>query len=67
MAKKIGSLRTLGPELDGVGERVHGLTVSADERTTKIYMFELMLFRLEIGNLSDVVAAESRRGGFSIL
>lgn len=58
MAKEIGSLGALGPELDGVRERIHGLTVAADEGATKINMFELMLFRLQVGDLSYVVAVD---------
>lgn len=64
MAKKIGSLGTLGPELDGVRECVHGLTVTANKGTAEINVFEPVLFRLQVGDLSDVVAAEGRKGEF---
>ena len=46
MAKEIGSLGALRPELDCIRERVHGLTVAADEGAPEIDMLELMLFRL---------------------
>lgn len=65
MAKKIGSLGSLGPELDGVRERVHGLTVAADEGAAEINVFELMLFRLQVGDLSDVITIDDRTGDSS--
>lgn len=58
MAKEIGSLGALGPELDGIRECVHGLTVATDEGAAEINVFKLMLFRLQVGDLSDVIAIE---------
>lgn len=67
MAKEIGSLGALRPELDGVRERVHGLTVAADEGAAEIDMLELMLFRLQIGYLSDVVTIDEEIGSISLV
>ena len=56
VAEEVCLLLPLGPEPDGVGEGVHSLAVSADERPAKVDVLDLVLFRLEIGDLSDIVA-----------
>lgn len=58
MTQKVRSLLTLRPELDGVGERVHGLAVAADEGAAEVDIFETMLFRLQIRDLANVIADE---------
>lgn len=58
VAKEIGSLGALRPELNGIRERVHGLTVATDEGAAEINVLKLMLFRLQVGDLSDVIAIE---------
>lgn len=57
MSQKIGLLATLRPKLDGIRQGVDGLAVAADETATKINVFEVMLFRLKVGDLANVVAA----------
>ena len=56
MPKEVGLLSAVRPEIDGVGQRLHRLLVSTDERPAKIYVFELVLLRLKVGDLSDIVA-----------
>lgn len=56
MAQEIGLLLALGPETDGVGECIHRLTMAPDEGSSKVNMLDLVLFRLQVGNLPDVVA-----------
>lgn len=56
VAQKIGALVAAGPEFDGVGERVHRLAVAADEGAAEVDVRQRVLFRLEVGDLSDVVA-----------
>lgn len=56
MAQEISRFGPLRPEFDGVRKRVHGLSVAANEASTKIYVLKRMLFGLEIGDLADVVA-----------
>jgi hypothetical protein len=59
--QKIGFFQTFGPELDGVAEGVHGLAVAADEGSTKVDVFEVVLFGLEVGDLADIVAKVWRK------
>ena len=35
---------------------MYRLTMAADEGATKVYVFEVVFLRLEIGDLADVVA-----------
>ena len=56
MTEKIGLLAAFGPELDGVGQGVDRLAVAADKRAAKVYMLEVVFFRLKIGDLTDVVS-----------
>lgn len=60
MAQKVRLLRPLGPELDGVRKSVHGLAMTADERTTKVNVFQTMLLGMEIGDLAYVVTVARR-------
>lgn len=53
--QKVGLLLAVGPEADGVGERVHGLVVAADEGAAKVDVLDLVLFGLEVGDLANVV------------
>ena len=55
MAQEVGLLFTLGPEADGVGQGVHGLSVAANEGTAKVDVLDLVFFRLQICDLSDIV------------
>lgn len=61
MAQEVRGFGTLRPEFDGEGECGHGLAVAANEGATEVYVFEGMLFGLEVGNLADVVA-KGRKG-----
>lgn len=56
MAQEVCLLLALGPETDGVGECVHRLAVPPYEGPSKVNMLDLVLFRLQVGNLTDVVA-----------
>lgn len=55
MAQEVGLFLALGPEADGVGEGVHGLSMASNERAAKVDVFDLVFFRLEVGDLADVV------------
>lgn len=55
VAQEVGLFLALGPEPNGVGEGVHGLAVASNERAAKVDVFDLMFFRLEVGDLADVV------------
>ena len=46
----------LRPELDGIRKSIHCLPVASDKRASKVYVLQVMLFALEIGNLTYVVA-----------
>lgn len=63
MAQKIGLFLALGPKSDGVGQGVHGLSVSTDERTAEVYMLDLVLFRLEVCDLANVIAIDCEHLG----
>lgn len=56
MAEEIGLLLALGPEVDGIGKSLDGLAVATDEGAAEIDVFEVVLFALEVGDLTDVVA-----------
>ena len=51
-------LAAFAPEVDSVRERVNGLLVAADERAAEVNAFEVVLFRLQVGNLADVVTVK---------
>lgn len=55
VTQEVRLLLALGPELDGVRERVHGLAVSADEGAAEVDVLDLMLLGLQVGDLADVV------------
>ena len=55
MAQEVGLLFTLGPEADGIRQGVHGLSVAANEGTAKVDVLDLVFFRLQICDLSDIV------------
>lgn len=64
MAEKESLLRPLTPELNGEGKRVDSLLMTPDERAAKVDALEVVLFRLEVGDLADVVTAKmSEREG----
>ena len=56
VAQEIRTFVPARPEFDGVGERVHGLTVAADEGAAEVYVLKRVLFGLKVGDLADVVA-----------
>lgn len=56
MAQEICLLLAVGPELDGVGEGVHGLRVAADEGAAEVDVGEGVVGGLEVGDLADVIA-----------
>lgn len=56
VAQEVGLLLALGPETDGVGECVHRLAVAPYEGSSKVNMLDLVLFRLQVGNLTNVIA-----------
>lgn len=58
VAQEVGLLFAVGPEPDGVGERVHGLVVASDERAAEVDVFEFVFLGLEVGDLADVVTAK---------
>lgn len=49
-------LTSLAPELDSKRERVYGLQVAANERTSKVDPLQIMLLGLEVCNLPDIIA-----------
>lgn len=55
MPEEISFLLSLGPELDGKGERVHSLTVAANIGATKVYVLQVMLLSMKVSNLPNVV------------
>ena len=57
VAEKVSLLGTLGPELDRVGQGTHCLMMAANERSAKVDILQLMLFGVEIGDLTDIVTA----------
>ena len=60
MAQEIRAFVPPGPELDGVGEGVHGLAVAADEGAAEVNVLRRVFFRLQVGDLADVVAMERK-------
>jgi hypothetical protein len=61
VSKKICLLCTFGPEFDSVGESIHCLPVASDEGSPKVNVFEVVLLRLQVGDLADVITAAVRR------
>lgn len=57
MAEEVSLLLAIAPELDGVRQRVHCLAVAADEGTAKVDVLEAVILRLEVCDLTNVVAA----------
>lgn len=55
MPQEVRLLRALGPELDCVGQRVHGLRVAPDEAAAKVDVGEAVDLALQEGELADVV------------
>lgn len=49
-------LATFAPEIDGVGKSVDGLLVATDERAAEVNALQVVFFRLQVGDLADVVA-----------
>ena len=58
MAEEKSLLRPFTPELDSKGERVDSLLMTTDERAAKVDTLEVVLFRLEVGDLPDVVTTK---------
>lgn len=48
-------LAAFAPEVDGVRQRVDGLLVAADEAAAEVDALQVVLFRLQVGDLADVV------------
>lgn len=57
MPQEVGLLFAFRPEVDGVGKSLDGLAVAADEGAAEVDVLEVVLFALEIGDLTDVVTA----------
>ena len=58
MTKEISLLLALGPEIDGIRERLDGLAVAADEGAAKVDAFEDMFFALKIGDLTNIITVD---------
>lgn len=46
MSEEVSLFFSLGPESNGVGERVHGLSVTSNKGTTEIYVRHFMFLGL---------------------
>ena len=55
MAQEERLLAAFAPEVDGVRQRVDGLLVAADEAAAEVDALQVVLFRLQVGDLADVV------------
>lgn len=55
MTQEIGLFLTLGPKSDCIRQSIHRLQMATNEGPAKVYMFYLVLLRLQICNLSNVV------------
>lgn len=55
MAQEIGLLFPLGPEADGIGQGVHGLSVASNKGSAKVDVLDLVFLRLQICDLSDII------------
>ena len=46
MSQEVGLFLPFGPELDGIGQCIHGLPMASDKRSSEIDMLQVMLFGL---------------------
>lgn len=55
VSQKVGLFCAFGPELDGVGEGVHGLWVAPDKTAAKVNVGQAVDLALQKGELADVI------------
>jgi len=58
MAEKIRLFYALAPEFDGEGQGVDCLLMATNEGATEVDALEIMLLRLQVCDLTDVVATQ---------
>lgn len=62
MPEEVCLLRAFAPELDGIRQSVNSLAMTADEAATEVNVLEIVFFRLQVGDLADVVAVKLLAG-----
>lgn len=62
MTQKVCLFAAFAPELDGERKGVDGLLVAADKRATEVDALKVVLFRLQVGDLADVVTMVASAG-----